>query len=133
MSKPIKCDQSACTNDATRWGLLAVDRGVVAHVATCEYHSYRWNSLWGTWPMDSVDVDAAHVEAMEDHAMYATKHTVTIMVGDVPVSIVPALYVFDVVCGGVVIGHLAPVTWLRDLQGAKWEITKMLAACGVTA
>lgn len=64
MSKPIKCDQSACTDDATRWGLLAMSGYTSTHVAVCEYHSYRWNDLWGTWPMSAVDVDAAHVEAM---------------------------------------------------------------------
>ena len=61
----ISCDFThGCTSDATRWGLLAVSNGVTAYVATCEYHSYRWNDLWGSWPLDVVDVDAAHAEAL---------------------------------------------------------------------
>lgn len=58
------CDfTDGCTTRATRWGLLAVSKGVTARVATCELHSHRWLSLWGSWPMDSVDVDKAHAEA----------------------------------------------------------------------
>lgn len=61
------CDFThGCTTPATRWGLLAVREGVTARVATCEYHSYRWSCLWGSWPMESVDVDAAHAEALGD-------------------------------------------------------------------
>jgi len=61
------CDfTGGCTASATRWGLLAVPGHTTTHVATCEYHSCRWSALWGTWPMDSVDVDDAHAEALAD-------------------------------------------------------------------
>lgn len=68
------CDfTGGCATRATRWGLLAVSEGVTAHVATCELHSYRWSSLWGSWPLDSVDVDKAHTDALVMARRLATR------------------------------------------------------------
>ena len=126
------CDfTNGCSHKATRWGLLSMDDLSTPRVASCEYHSYRWSALWGTWPMDSVDVDADHAEAMEEHVWHSTERSVSVMVGDVVVTVVPALNVFRVVVGGTEIGRLRPVTWLRNQDQAHLLIRAMLADCGV--
>jgi hypothetical protein len=59
----MKCEfPEVCLEEATRVGLLQVanpsydipgDTGIQKNVLVCEYHSFRWSALWGSWIIDN--------------------------------------------------------------------------------